>query len=140
MLFNEYKYFQKILRKKKSQHWIDYVILCPWSWTELERKSSEAEVHYNHNEAKLADHSHLLFRNLTWTVAYFFPCNMSQVLYSSHYSIKPPFSFWLFHIQETLTALFSPAPYFSHFWLVCTKHHDNKIIFLPLPWLHLHKV
>lgn len=60
-------------------------------------------------------------------MAYFFPCNMSQVLYSSHYSIKPPFSFWLFHIQETLTALFSPAPYFSHFWLVCTKHHDKKL-------------
>ena len=64
---NEYKYFQKILREK-SQNQINYVILCPWSWNELERNSSKAEVHYNCNEVKLTDYSHLLFRNLTGTV------------------------------------------------------------------------
>lgn len=115
VIINEYKYFQKILREK-SQNQINYVILCPWSWNELERNSFKAEACYNCNEVKLTDYSHFLFRNLTGTVAYLCPCNMSQIPYSSHYSIKSPFSFWLFHIQETLTALFLSASIFVHFW------------------------
>lgn len=112
---NEYKYFQKILREK-SQNQINYVILYPWSWNEKERNSSKAEVCYSCNEVKLTAYSHLLFRNLTGTVACLCPCNMSQMPYSSHYSVKSPFRFWLFHIQESLTTLFLSASVFIHFW------------------------
>lgn len=83
---------------------------------ELERNSSKAEVHYNCNEVKLADYSHLLFRNLTGTVAYFYPCNTSQIPYSSHYSIKPSIQFLIVSHSETLTALFLSASIFLHFW------------------------
>lgn len=95
--------------------------------TELEWNSLESEVYYSHNVAKLADHSYFLFRNMTGIVAYFslVICLRYIILLIT---LSP--SFWLFHSQKILIALFSPAFCFSQFWLVCSKYHYKKMIFL----------
>lgn len=103
------------------------MILCLWSLTEL--NSFEAQVHYNRNEVKLSDHSHLLFRKLTGSVAYFSLLYVSGTLFLS-LLYQTSVQFRVVSYPEISNRLVFTRLWLLTFLVVCSKYEDNKIIFL----------